>query len=279
MATTSILNHLNNNDSYNFGVNCFDAIKLKPKLTDSEFDDVGCFNWNNLLVYITKDYLFFNFDELCRCLKRRKIKSWNNSSTWTSAFNTHFIKSGLQQRHKDRFKVLHGDQYVHVMYLEIACKGILSGFGVEWFWGEKNWDEDCGKGFIYFIYFVGEDKFKFGKADDYEERFTNYISETKNTEHREAGFKVLMVFKVNNMSLSEDIIDLYWRRNDFKKATNSREYYKIPLLEGEDMDERLGRIEDLIGNAIDSIEPEKDWDDIVEEAQSWETARLKLPTK
>ena len=273
-------NLLTNNGEFDFGFNCLDAIKLRPKLLDSDHRDIGCFDWNNLLLYLTRDYVFFNFDELCRCFKRRKIKTWDNSSTWKSCFNTHFVKPKLQAKHPDRFKVLHGDQYVHVMYLEKACEAFLKGIGEEWFWGEPDCFEGCGEGYIYFIWFVHEDKFKFGKADDYEVRFTNYLSEIKDRKAREAGFKVLWVFKVKNMSLSEDTIDLYWKKAGFKNASNSREYYKVPLLKGETENDRYYRIADIINEAIVSIEPDKEWiGDTIEEANIWESARLKLPAK
>ena len=257
---------------------CLNHIMSGPKLIDSEFDDVVCFKFNKLILYVTKDLMFFDFDELCRCLKRRKVKSWNSSSSWKSCFKTHFVKTGLQSRHKDRFKLLHGDQFVHVMYLEIACKAILGGFGVEWFYGEEDWDGDCGKGYIYTIYFVGDDKFKFGKADNFDVRLTNYLSEIKDRKKREQGIKVLALFKVRNMSLAEDIIDLNWHKEGFKLADNSREYFKIPKLEGETDDDRLVRCLDSVSAAISSVEPNGEVN-IVEYHDEWEKARMKYPAK
>lgn len=280
MATTSLTNNLTDNE---FGFNLLDYIKTKPELMTCDFDDIGYIHWNDASLILTKDYRFFDFDDLCMSMKNRKIKTCNSPSGCSSYFNTHFGKpNGLKAKHPDRFKELYGHRFVHVMYLEVACKGIFGDWGVEWFNGEEDWDFGCGEGYIYLIYIIGMDAFKFGKADNFDVRLTNYLSEIKDRSIREQGIKVLALFKVKNMSDSEDRIGFYWDCQEWKHKTNSNEYYTIPLNEFDSLGDRLTYVQDTTYDALKSINKElndKEWSSIAYKAESWTGARLKLPSK
>ena len=246
-----------------------DYIKSGPELIETEDDNRFMIKWNGLLVclWYKNDCIFFDFDLLCKALKKRKIKTWNSSTTVKSAFETHF--SGLKERHPERFfEGSNGHHFIHVMYMEIAAKGLLmNAYGVDWFYGDKNWDESCGKGWIYLIYIKEKRVFKYGKAElnRFENRLTTYLNKYKK------GVMILGKIMVSNMSLGEDIVGFRWEKQGFINVDEGNEYYSVPKLKGETDRDRALRVLDSVFDALESVEPTKelecydgwDWDENV----------------